>query len=267
MTIKSQNINFIPIKSQQILKGQSSPKVLKWYFDVTGKDRNTLLQVKARFLLCPNESLCDAKLYSLGLHSLIHTVNEGLVGPGESDFSGGSTRSRQLRVEHLKEKRETLVAVTEKQVKLEKESIHGILYGGQANEVSEVLPLLATITHPGVREIYEDFLQYANTFASKVLKLQQSLNQLQISNSKAIMRVGEPSEEEVEEEDYGDKNKAEEDDEDGDKGEDEAKDAHEAGDEDGDEDEDDDGHETAAGAGSKEDEDEGSNSKEESDER
>ncbi|XP_054796451.1 uncharacterized protein LOC129301864 [Prosopis cineraria] len=121
----------------------------------------------------------------------------------------------------------------------------------------------------GVREIYEDFLQYANTFASKVLKLQQSLNQLQISDSKAIMRVAEPSEEEVEKEDCGDKNEAEEDDKDGDKGEDEAKDAHEVGDEDGDEDEDedDDGHETAAGAGSKEDEDEGSNSKEESDER
>ncbi|XP_054808724.1 uncharacterized protein LOC129310839 [Prosopis cineraria] len=132
--------------------------------------------------------------------------------------------------------------MVQKWVKLEKESIHGILYGGQANEVSEVLPPLAMITHPGVREIYEDFLQYANTFASKVLKLQQSLNQLQISDSKAIMRVGEPSEEEVEEGDYGDKNEAEEDDEDGDKGEDEAKDAHEAGDEDGDEDEDDDGH-------------------------
>ncbi|XP_054809739.1 protein bfr2-like [Prosopis cineraria] len=81
------------------------------------------------------------------------------------------------------------------------------------------------------------------------------------------MRVGEPSEEDVEEEECRDKNEAEEEDEDGDKGEDEAEDAHEAGDEDGDEDEDDDGHETAAGARSKEDEDEGSDSKEESDKR
>ncbi|XP_054808629.1 uncharacterized protein LOC129310735 [Prosopis cineraria] len=185
---------------------------------------------------------------------LIFYMHHFPLGPTPSIDSG--TPVMHLWNQHMVQKR----------VKLEKESIHGILYGGQANEVSEVLPPLATITHPDVREIYEDFLQYDNTFASKVLKLQQSLNQLQISDSKAIMRVGEPSEEEVEEEDYGDKNEAE-DNEDGDKGEDEAKDAHEAGDEDGDEDEDDDGHETAARAGSKEDEDEGSNSKEESDER
>ncbi|XP_054781988.1 uncharacterized protein LOC129289220 [Prosopis cineraria] len=153
--------------------------------------------------------------------------------------------------------------MVQKWVKLKKESIHDILYSDQANEVSKVLPPLATITHLGVREIYRDFLQYANTFASKVLKLQQSLNQLQISDSKAIIWVGEPSKEEVEEEECGDKNEVEEDDEDGDNNKDEAEDAYEAGDED----EDDDGHETAARAGSKEDEDEGSDSKEESDER
>ncbi|XP_054795643.1 uncharacterized protein LOC129301096 isoform X2 [Prosopis cineraria] len=114
----------------------------------------------------------------------------------------------------------------------------------------------------GVREIYEDFLQYANTFASKVLKLQQSLNQLQISDSKAIVRVDEPSEEEVEEEECGDEDEADDDDdEDGDKGKDKAKDAHNNGDRD--EDEDDGGYEAAARAGSKENEDEGFDSKEE----
>ncbi|XP_054816837.1 phosphopantothenoylcysteine decarboxylase subunit VHS3-like [Prosopis cineraria] len=143
--------------------------------------------------------------------------------------------------------------MVQKQVKLEKESIHGILYGGQTNEVSE-----------GVRKIYEYFLQYANTFASKVLKLQQSLGQLQISNSKAIVRVDEPSEEEVEEAKCGDEDEANDDDEDGDKGEDEA-DTYDNGD--GDEDEDDSRHKATAGARSKEDEDEGSDSKEKSDER